>query len=366
MRPKQEKEKKEEEKKVNLSGTIVSVRGNILQIRPRLRPKMVRASFSNQTDITGVRRVDNSKLQVGLYFVGGAAYSKDKEGKESVSFYWLTVGKERIGQLKEANQGIHEQKDEPGFALCAGKVKSLAPFVFVDDAGKEYTGGIDKIFGTWEAYPGDRNTLLIGVRVDLSGISAPDGVIQASSISPERDYSALGTMFGKILKIQGDMLTIQPRYTKEEMQVSLKMPLTLLFEEKIAPEKIQIGENVTFWGQEFKPKNPPPMPTKIINALALIQGEGRYPSATGENAPVYITGKIASLEPTVTIKTPEGVLYTIHIPAQMPFARLKPLNLGNLRPGAQAMFVLERVGNTDAFATQTVIVNASPWVGYGG
>jgi hypothetical protein len=363
MRPKQEKEKKEE-KKVNLSGTIVSVRGNILQIRPSLRPRMVRASFSNQTDITGVRRVDNSKLQVGLYFVGGAAYSKDKEGKESVNFYWLTVGKERIGPLKEARAGIHEQ--DPGFALCAGKVKSLKPFIFVDDAGKEYTGGIDKIFGTWEAYSGDRNTLLIGVRVDISGIPAPDGVIQVTSISPERDYSALGTMFGKILKIQGNILTIQPRYTREEMQVGIKTPLMLLFEEKIPPERIQIGETVTFWGQEFKPKNPQPVPTKIINALALIQGEGRYPSATGENAPIYITGKIVSLEPTVTVQTPEGAIYTIHIPAQMPFARLRPLNLGSLRPGAQAMFVLERVGTTDAFATQTVIVNASPWVGYGG
>jgi hypothetical protein len=276
------------------------------------------------------------------------------------------VGQERIGPLKEAKLGIHEQKDEPGFAMCAGKVKSLKPFVFTDDSGKEYTGDIDKIFGTWEAYLSDRNTLLIGVRVELSGIPAPDGVIQASSISPERDYSALGTMFGKILKIKGDTLTIMPRYTKEEMQMTVKQSLTLLFEEKIPPERIQIGEVVTFWGQEFKPRTPSPTPTNVINALALIQGEGRYPSATGENAPVYITGKIASLEPTVTVKTFDGVLYTIHIPAQMPFARLKSISLGNLRPGAQAMFVLERVGTTDQFTTQTIIVNASPWVGYGG
>ena len=335
-----------------VDGMIVSVRGNIVQIRPGLRPKMVRASISDKTEISGMKRNDKILLKEGMYFTGGGMFSE----KDGVSFFWIASGASRIGALKQSRNGLVRNG---AFVSCGGKIKSLEPFTFTDDNGKEFKGKLDKVQGKWEVYPADRNSLLIGVRVNLFGKVSPDGVIQAQSISPNKDYSASGTMFGEIRAVDGDKVTIRPRYTKDDLIITLKQTATLQEEEKLDPESFKVGDNVTFWGQKSKAKDG-------LNALALLLGEGRYPEAKDEYAPIYLTGNIASISPNVVLTTPDGVKHTIQVPAQMPFARLKSIEASHLKKGVQAMFVLERDPDSDGFITKAIIVNASPWVGYGG
>ena len=335
-----------------VDGMIVSVRGNIIQIRPGLRPKMIRASISDKTEITSVRQREISALKPGMQFTGGGRYSI----KEGVSFFWLMGAEKKIGALNQPHVGLFKRGD---FVSCGGKIISVSPFVFKDDAGKEFKGKLGDQSEIYEVYPSDRNSLLIGVRVNLIGKVSPDGVIQAQSISPNKDYSASGTMFGEIRAVDGDKVTIRPRYTKDDLVITLKQTTTLQEEEKLDPESFKIGDEVTFWGQKSKLKNG-------LNALALLLGEGRYPDSNGENAPIYLTGNISSISPNVILSTPDGVNHSIQVPAQMPFARLKSIEKHQLKKGVQAMFVLERDPESDGFITKAIIINASPWVGYGG
>ena len=336
----------------SVDGMIVSVRGNIIQIRPGLRPKMVRASISDKTEIARIKPNNRIELKPGMYFTGGGRFSE----KEGVSFFWIASGASRIGVLREPQKGLSR---DGAFVSCGGKIKSVEPFIFTDDNGKQFSGKLDKVQGKWEVFPADRNSLLIGVRVNLTGKVSPDGVIQAQSISPNKDYSASGTMFGEIRSVDGDKVTIRPRYTKDDLVVTLKQPFTFQEEEKLDPESFKAGDKVTFWGQKSKRKDG-------LNALALLVGEGKYPESKDENAPIYLTGIIASISPTVVLTTPDGVNHSIQVPAQMPFARLKSIDANRLKKGEQAMFVLERDPESDGFIIKAIILNASPWVGYGG
>ena len=348
--------RQETAKAVDLNGTIVSVRGDIIQIRPFLRPKMVRASISEKTELSGYRKTQASFFKPGVRILGGGR-TYQKGGATCVRFFWIAGAKERIGDLREKKEGLDRDGD---FASCGGVITSLSPFQFSDDKGTVITGDISSVQGgMFEIYHEDRNSLLIGVRINLRGVPSPDGVINATVVSPNRDYSAKGTMFGEVKALDGNKLIIRPRYSREDIEATLIEAPLLLTEKRIDPASVRVGDRLTFWGQKGKQAN-------TLNALALLVGEGRYPNSTGDGAPIYVTGKIASLEPEVTLKGADGVRRVIHIPAQMPFARLLTIEKNDVKPGSQGMFVLERDPATGGFMAKAVILNASPWVGYGG
>jgi hypothetical protein len=333
-------------------GTIVSVRGGILQVRPSLRPRLTRISVSERTQVFVYRPTDRAFLKPGMRAQGGAAYNeKDK----TLRPFWIEASAQPLGPLQEKLV----LRPEGDFARYGGTIKSVDPLVVTDDEGADWTLSTERLNGYYELLPGDRNALLIGTRLVARGTMAPDGVLQADSVAPDRDYAALGTMFGTILKVQGRVLTIRPRYTHDTLVATLDDAAVLLGETRIAPETIRIGDSLTVWGQRLPGK-------KELAALALLQGDGRYPSATGENAPVYISGRLASLEPTVTLKAADGTRIPILIPAQLPIARLSRIAVSGLRSGAPAMIVLHRETSGNAWRASAVIVDASPWVGYGG
>jgi hypothetical protein len=342
--------------KGEIFGTVVSIRGNILQIRPSLRPKLTRVSFGDQTEIVSYRRVEKDFLKPGIRVGMGGLYSE----KGGYHPFFIEAAKEPIGDLKDKAEGI---KAEPGggWARASGTVKSVEPFVFTDDSGKEYTATLDQLRGVFEDYRADRNGILIGTRLRAVGPIAPDGVMQATSISPDKDYSATGMMFGEITGVKGRMLTVIPRYTNDPIAVTLAETSTLQREIKVDADSIGVGDTVTFWGQraqETGKKNE-------LHAIALLLGDGRYPaSGDPEEGGVFLTGTLTSLDP-VQLLLPDQTTLAVGIPAQMPIARLVPIKVDDLKPKSRAMLVLQR-GNGDKFIATSVILDASPWVGYGG
>lgn len=341
-----------------LQGTVVSLRGNILVIRPTLRPKQERVAFDERTEIISYNRTDKSKLKPGQRIGVGGPYNE----KEGLSVRWIEYSETPISYLKEKSEGLTIEKTQ-GWASGRGTLKSVEPFVFVDDKGDEFTFPVDKLRGVWQVQAGDRNTLLIGTRASIAGTAAPDGVISAKSIYPDRSISPTGTMFGRILSVKGRILQIRPRYTSDTLKVTLTPDARLMRQLAVDPDSIKVGQPVTFWGEQ---RNRPTdrRPSTDIKALALLLGPLRYPAATGEEAPRYFAGKLQSLKP-VRLQLDKGEIVKVLPTAQMVIARLTTLAQRDLKAGDDSMFVLSRRPD-GSFDASTVIIDAPPWVGYGG
>jgi hypothetical protein len=73
---------------------------------------------------------------------------------------------------------------------------------------------------------------------------------------------------------------------------------------------------------------------------------------------------LTSLNPA-RLKLADGKEIEANVPMQMPIATLKTLSAADIKPGERGMFVLSR--NADGgFTLGTIVLDASPWVGYGG
>ncbi|MBV9863718.1 MAG: hypothetical protein JO316_00055 [Abitibacteriaceae bacterium] len=346
-----------------VQGTIVSVRGNILVIRPQWRPKPKRVAFGDKTEIALYERVTRSALKPGRRISLGGRYN----ATEGLRVNWVEVI-EAPGFTTPKYDGLIFNQERT-YANGGGTLKSVSPFVFADDKGKEFKADVSKLRGIWRMIRGNRNQLLIGTRVEVQGQDMPDEVLRASHIYPDRSQAPFGTMFGTILSIQGNRIEIRPRFTSDKLAVSLKPACRFMQQATLPENAIKVGQHVTFWGEargqsgglQLEDGDKP----SDVKALALVLGNNRFPSAQGENAPRYYSGQLISLEPNVQLKLPSGQAIRILPTAQMPIARLNTITLNALHPGQEAMFVLSRHKDS-SFETSTIILDASPWVGYGG
>lgn len=342
-----------------MMGTIVSIRGNILVLRPSLRPVLTRFSFGPKTAIFSFERSSLTALKPGMRLQMGGRYSK----ADGFRPFFIEAAEPQLGNLARRSTGFADAK-EGEFLMTTGNLKSVQPFVFTDDEGKEYAAKLDNLRGVFHDVPSDASGLLIGVRVRIVGRRAPDGVVQASLISPDRNFSAVGSMFGEVVRVRGNTLQIRPRYTSDTLEVTCPSTCELLRQITLDPDTIRVGAAVTFWGQQRNHPWDQPRSTDLL-ATALILGNRCYPKAEGDEGGVFLTGRITALEPSVMLTRRNGETIHVIIPAQMPVARLEPIQKSDLKPGSQGMFVLTRRPD-GSFAATHIILDASPWVGYGG
>lgn len=267
----------------SIKGTIVSLRGNILVVCPELRPVPERVAFDDSTLIVFYGRTTGASLAVGQRVAVNGNYT--------------------------VQNGL-----QPRFV-------EVTDVRIPDDAGEDFSFDSTPLRGVWRARVGDRNALLIGTRISVGGKTAPDGVTAAKFIYPERGQSPFGTMFGTIHKTDGDKIQIRPRFTQDTFDVKLEREVRIQREKRFEAETIKAGSNVTFWG-EMRPVRGDPRNFDLramsdFKALVLLLGDGRYPVAQGEGAPIYITGKIVSLN-SVHLRKPDKTLLSILPTAQMP------------------------------------------------
>ncbi|MDX1931366.1 MAG: hypothetical protein SFU56_02055 [Capsulimonadales bacterium] len=195
-----------------------------------------------------------------------------------------------------------------------------------------------------------------------TGKFAPDGVLQADIISPQQDQSAAGSMYGEIVRVEGRRIQVRPRYTQDTITVVRKADCILQKEVRLDPDGFKVGDPVTFWGHYVRR---PGSERPLLGALALLVGNGRYPTSSDpESAGVFLSGRLSSLEPVVLL-SPSGQKTEIIVPAQIAIARLDRVSEAELTVGTPVMMVLSS-GKDDTFEASHIIVDASPWVGYGG
>ena len=192
----------------------------------------------------------------------------------------------------------------------------------------------------------------------------PDGVLAAKSIAPDQRIQKSGTMYGKVVGMKNGKLVVRPRYTEDDLVVSIIPTTQLLKQVNIAVESIKVGDTVTFWGEKRGQVSGEGSVTDL-KADALLLGPNRYPNSSGSNGGVYLTGRINALDPDVYFTPKGGKKSRVYIAAQMPTARLDTIKISAIKPGVDVMLVLKR-GKTRGFIAETVIIDASPWVGYGG
>jgi hypothetical protein len=320
-------------------------------------------AFDKRTEIIYYERVSREHLKRGTRIAGGGPYS-DKEGWK---LRWVEVASNPVSYLQEKSDGLKINK-EGNYANGHGTLKSVSPFVMVDDKGKEFRPDTSRLRGVWRVNKGDRNTLLIGTRVGIAGVEAPDGVLQAKNIYPDRGQAPFGTMFGTLLSVNGNRVTIRPRFTQETLPVTLTDKCQFLQQVTLDESAVKTGQRLTFWGEPRDRTGTRRLrageKSTDLKAFALLFGDNRFPSAQGSDAPGYFTGELVSLDPEVRLKLPKGNSIRVFPTAQMPIARLETIAAAQLQPGRDAMFVLSRRAD-GSFQTSTIILDASPWVGYG-
>jgi hypothetical protein len=337
---------------------ILSIRGNIMVVRPSLRPKFTRVFLNAKTTIIAYERTGVPLLKPGMRVGLRGLYSE----RDGLHPFFIEAADRPEGNLKRQPGGIQVDKAH-GRARAVGRLKSVQPFIFTDDDGKDHGAKLDNVRFVVRDVISNRQGLLIGSHIRVSGSVAPDGVIQAEVISPDSNYTPTGTLFGSIVAVNGATLTIRPKYSRETVRVTCAPNCTLLRQIDIDPDTVKEGDRVTFWGEQHNHPWDDPKSDGVL-AYALLLGDLRYPAAQGSTGGVFLTGKIASLDP-VRLTLTTGKTIPIVIPAQMPTARLVPMRLRDLQPNSPAMFVLRR-GKNGRFEVTHIVLGASPFVGYGG
>jgi hypothetical protein len=327
-----------------LRGTIVSVRAGLLIVKPMLRPKLTRVAVVESTMITAVERTRAPLVKAGWHvgYVGQIMGADFRYG-------FMAVAPTEIGLMKDLPFG--------------GVVKSAQPFIVTDRQGKDVRLQIGEGVEVERLYKAQKNSLLIGSMIDVFGQVQPDEVLQAQSIQPESAYAEQGTMFGRVEKLNGNRLTLIPRFTKDKVTVDLLPGAGVQRERRLDPDTIKVGTPVTVWGL-YSGDPHPAKDRQGLLAIAMTLGSGAYPRSKAASGGAVVKGTIESLVPNVVVRTKEGKRIPIVVPAQLIISRLTRAGRSEVKPGAEAMFVLKpKPGG--GFEASAVVLNASPWVGYG-
>jgi hypothetical protein len=341
----------------HVEGTIVSIRAGLLIVKPSLRPKITRVAVIATTQVVGFEPSSIASLRKGMRIRANGMV----EGRK-VSAKWIQFSEKPFGELGEKSVGVFQVPNRP-WGHVGGTVESAIPLVVKDDAGTKFPVETTMDTSAFRIFRADKSNLLIGSRIYVDGSVAPDGVIQADRISPNTDYAASGSMFGKIIRVAGDNLILNPRFTPDQLIVHLGPTVLLQREIPIDPESIQVGRSVSFWGR-YQDPGANGSKSNALLAIALLLGPGRYPQSEGLSGGSVVTGVIEQLEPSVILRAKGGQRIPIIVPAQLITARLVRALRSDLKPGLEGMFVLNPHEN-GTFETKQVILGASPWVGYG-
>jgi hypothetical protein len=353
-----------------VEGVIVSVRADVLQVRPRYSTQLTRVLVDDKTAIRKGEMVSLEKLEVGTLLFGFGEF--DEKGGLTPRFF--QVVEERTGFFGMKLRGPRGT----GYgrsAMFGGKVKSLKPLTLTDDDGQDTTLTLGPFVPIMRQAKASRESLLVGQAIGAEGGKTTDGLLHAKQIEIQQfpgggPFGDGGAVFGTVVSVQGGTIEVRPRFGDTAVQATLGENASLQRQLTVDPDTVKTGATLTVQGRLGD--GTPEVPTSMT-ASVLLLGKQSYPKANaggffamvrGGGKDVTCTGTVASLRPFV-LTLESGASVTVTIPGQVPVVDLRPATLAEVKPGEKILLVGAE-GKEGGMVARTVVLGASSIVGFGG
>jgi hypothetical protein len=260
--------------------------------------------------------------------------------------------------------------------MFGGKVKSLKPLTLTDDDGKDMTLTLGSFVPIMRQAKASRESLLVGQAIGAEGDRTTDGLLHAGQIEIQQFPGGGpfggggGAVFGKVVSVQGGTIEVRPRFGDTTVQATLAENASLQRQVTVDPDTVKTGDTLTVQGRLGD--GTPEAPTRMT-ASVLLLGKQSYPKASaggffamvlGGGKDATCTGRVASLRPFV-LTLESGSSVTVTVPGQVPIVELRPATLSEVKPGDKILLVGAE-GKEGGMVAQTVVLGASPIVGFGG
>lgn len=360
-------------------GVIVSIRGDVLQIRPGASPKLERVLIDSGTVFTTMQMTGLDKIKPGTR-VGGMGEMDDK-GRVKVQM--LMAGDEGGQPFGSGGRGI-QSMGIGRQAQVNGTVKSVKPLVLVDGEGNPLPITFGEFTPVMASLTVHRDRLLVGTMISAEGERTVDRLLRAASVriiggfapggpgGPGAGIPGMngGATFGTVISVKKAQLKIQARFAEEPSTVLLTAGTLVQRQVTLDPDGIKAGDRITCQGR--RSGGTYEAPTSMVAAVVMpgkqryprVGGGGMMPMMRGGSGPgMTLTGRVVSLLPFV-VRRDDGREVTIVLPGQTPYVDLRPAMAADLKPGAKIVAITEG-GGGGATATR-ILIGASPIAGFGG
>jgi hypothetical protein len=344
-----------------VTGVIVSIRGDILQIRPRYNTKLTRALLDNRSQIRKPIMRDISVIKLGDRVMAVGDYQS------------VTLETARMLMLVSDSDGWFGHKT-PGVsgvgygktAMACGEVKSLSPLVLVGLEGKEMTITVPPHVPVLQQEPSRKEALRVGQTVQIRGTKSSDELVHIETLEIQEAPGGSGTLFGVVTAVHGPMLEVRPRFSEDTVQISVTDSTRIQRQTTLDVRSVKVGDTLTAQGILTTDNA-----GRLIAAL-LFPGAQSYPYTRpegmsalfrgGADVTALRTGEVTALFP-LTLKLKDGSTARIVVPGQVPLVDLHPAARADIHIGDKIMVTgPEKEG---ALQAETLLLGASPIVGFG-
>lgn len=345
-----------------LFGKIVSIRAEIVQVRPRFATALKRIVLDKSTTITKRETLKPSQLKTGVFLFGQGDYTKEKGLVAS----FLMQPEARTGFLARKTHGF-TGSGYGNSVFFGGVVKTVTPLVITDDDGKDLTVPVSKSVTIMRSAPAPRDLLKVGNTISASGEKTTDGLLHAKTIQIDREPGAQDSLFGQVIAVHEKTLTLKPLFNEESVTILLAENTKLLRQVAIDPDTVKPGDTLTVQGRRIAGTKA--KPEKVV-AYVLLGDKQPYPqpaatdpsSGSQDDGSAFYTGKVSSLSPFV-LTLDSGSALTITIPGQTPLVNLKPALASEIKSGAKLM-VIGTEGKEGGMVASVLVLDASSIVGF--
>ena len=357
-----------------VSGVVVSIRGDIVQVRPRYSEKLVRVIVDDKTTFNAMEMLGQAKLKAGER-VFGMGQMNDK-GTVQVMMLMLQDGAS-IGT--DNGRGVTSVGIGKA-AMVNARVGTVKPLTLVDANGKTLPvtpGGFMPVMKMGKT---DRAKMLVGSNITASGERTIDKLLHAKQVSLQPGGGMFGpgggagegSLFGKVVAVKGGKLEITPRFEDESVTVTLASDCAIVRQIALDPDTIQPGDVLTAQGK--RTGGTYDAPTNLTVSV-FLSGKQRYPRVSGGGGfaamlggdakpGMTLTGKVVTLSPFVMLDD-AGHSVTVAIPGQTPYVDLKAATLGDIKP-TDKVVLIGKEGKDGGLVVSKIVIGASPIVGFGG
>ena len=348
------------------TGKIVSVRADIIQIRPQFSTALTRIVVDNKTVIHTPRPLKLEDLKPGMRLVGFGDYLDDGGIKPS----FLMVVEDPTGFFAQKMRGVKAN----GYGRSAqfgGVVKTANPLVVTDDDGKDITPTMAASVPVMQFARAKQDALLVGQSLDATGDRTADGLLHAKTVDVNSsEGSSGGTLFGDVVAVRGETIEIRPRFGTATAQVTLGRGAKIQRQTTLAPDRVRLGDMLTVQGK--RTGGTAAAPSALV-AFVLLPGTQTYPksaqnnffpgSADSNDTQQTCTGHVLSLEPFI-LRLANGSAVTVTVPGQTPIADLHTAKPSDIKAGDKVM-VIGTEGKDGGLEATVLVIGASPIVGFG-